>query len=310
MERNRTLYSRPVLSRLESSMQLSKRTAGILLAAALTVSGACAFGEAPVYAASAAASSTAAEGIHVPIVESGTKTKKVTVRTAKAVTKEQEEKEAKTKAEEVEKLAAEAAEKEAEEAKTQETEKTASVSASASQNSSSQAASSQTRTAQPAQQMQTVQPAYSGSVSQSGLANYILSCNPSIGQQTAQAEASAFIRYGNAYGVRPALLAALARCESNFTPGAYNGAGYYGLMQISNSVGSAYAGATGNALFGIDTNIRAGAAYLAANIRMFGSETVGLCGYMFGSGTVRSGNYSTGMANYRISIANQIAAYM
>ncbi|MDD5921722.1 MAG: lytic transglycosylase domain-containing protein [Eubacteriales bacterium] len=288
-------------------MQLSKRTAGILLAAALTVSGACAFGEAPAYAASAVSSSGASEGIHVPIVESGTKTKKVTVRTAKAVTKEQKEKEAKAKAEEEEKLAAE---KEAKEAKTQETEKTAPVSTSATSNASSQAASSQTRAAQPAQQTQTVQPAYSGSVSQSGLANYILSCNPSIGQQTAQAEASAFIRYGNAYGVRPALLAALARCESNFTPGAYNGAGYYGLMQISNSVGSAYAGATGNALFGIDTNIRAGAAYLAANIRMFGSETVGLCGYMFGSGTVRSGNYSTGMANYRISIANQIAAYM
>ena len=103
----------------------------------------------------------------------------------------------------------------------------------------------------------------------------------------------------------------IAQCESSFNPKALGGGQYYGLMQMSSQVGSAYAGATGSALYDIDTNIRAGAGYLSANMKIFGNDYVkAISAYGYGGLNVKRGNYSTTMANSRIAIANSISSWL
>lgn len=111
--------------------------------------------------------------------------------------------------------------------------------------------------------------------------------------------ASLINQYGEAYGIDPALIAAVIRCESSFNPHAVSTAGAVGLMQISlptwQEIKSTHhewrsiQNPEGDmqALFQPQINIAAGANYLHAMLRRYRGDPVkAVAAYNAGPGSV------------------------
>jgi len=91
-----------------------------------------------------------------------------------------------------------------------------------------------------------------------------------------------FRRAGATHGVRPSVLAAVAKVESAFNPDAISPAGARGLMQFM----PATAAAMGVDPFDPASAIDGAARYLSSNIRRFGSLELALAAYNAGPGAV------------------------
>ena len=91
----------------------------------------------------------------------------------------------------------------------------------------------------------------------------------------------------------PALVAALIRQESNFTPRATSGAGARGLMQVMPSVGAAIARSMGLPfwdpvlLYQPDVNVEIGTRHLATALRRYDNPALALAAYNAGDSRVR-----------------------
>ena len=86
-------------------------------------------------------------------------------------------------------------------------------------------------------------------------------------------------------GIDPLLLASLVRAESNFRPGAVSKAGAMGLTQLMPATA---AGLRVDDPFDPAENLRAGAKYLGANLRIYGRVDLALAAYQAGKGAVRA----------------------
>ncbi|WP_250028070.1 transglycosylase SLT domain-containing protein [Paractinoplanes maris] len=92
-----------------------------------------------------------------------------------------------------------------------------------------------------------------------------------------------FVKAGNRYGVSPKLLAAVAKVESSYNPGAVSKAGAQGLMQLMPSTAR---GLGVKNSFDPEQAINGGAKLLARNLREFKSLPLALAAYNAGGGAV------------------------
>jgi len=94
---------------------------------------------------------------------------------------------------------------------------------------------------------------------------------------------SLFTQAGARYGVDPAVLAGMAKTESNFDSGAVSSAGARGLMQFMPSTAAGLGVDTSDAASSIDGAAR----YLSSLTQQFGSTSLALAAYNAGPGTVQ-----------------------
>jgi soluble lytic murein transglycosylase-like protein len=95
--------------------------------------------------------------------------------------------------------------------------------------------------------------------------------------------ADLFTQAGAKYGVSPALLAAVAKTESNFTSSAVSPAGAQGLMQFMPATARGLGVDAGNPASAIDGAAR----YLSSLTQQFGSTDLALAAYNAGPGAVQ-----------------------
>ncbi len=86
-------------------------------------------------------------------------------------------------------------------------------------------------------------------------------------------------------GIDPLLLASLVRAESNFRPDAVSRAGAMGLTQLMPATAKSLNVADP---FDPAENLRAGAKYIGANLRIYGRVDLALAAYQAGKGAVRA----------------------
>ena len=91
-------------------------------------------------------------------------------------------------------------------------------------------------------------------------------------------------RRAKEYGVRPELVMAVIRAESNFNPKAVSSKGAQGLMQLMPRTAAAM-GITDP--FDPDQNIAGGTQYLSKLLKMFGNERLAVAAYNAGPGRVK-----------------------
>jgi cell wall-associated NlpC family hydrolase len=94
--------------------------------------------------------------------------------------------------------------------------------------------------------------------------------------------ADLFTQAGSRHGVDPAVLAGMARTESNFTSSAVSASGARGLMQFMPATAAALGVDTSDAASSIDGAAR----YLSSLTEQFGSTPLALAAYNAGPGTV------------------------
>lgn len=95
--------------------------------------------------------------------------------------------------------------------------------------------------------------------------------------------AGLFTQAGSRYGISPALLAAVAKTESNFDSSAVSTAGARGLMQFMPATASGLGVDTSDPASSIDGAAR----YLSSLVGQFGSTDLALAAYNAGPGTVQ-----------------------
>ncbi|MEG1067685.1 MAG: transglycosylase SLT domain-containing protein [Anaerovoracaceae bacterium] len=142
-----------------------------------------------------------------------------------------------------------------------------------------------------------------------GLAAYIRYKNGNIGREKSMNMAGYFIKYSDKYNVDEKVVMAVAQSESNFHEKSYNPAGYYGMMQASASLARAN-GYKPMSLLKAEAGIKVGAKYLGTLVRRYDSVSKGLAAYMYGSGTVDSGNYSRERVNKVLEKRDSIKNYL
>lgn len=102
----------------------------------------------------------------------------------------------------------------------------------------------------------------------SRIAEMILRLEPGTDRELVYEIAQSIARRSRNAGIRAELLCAVIANESRFDPNARSRTGDHGLCQLH-----------GRPIYGIDENIKAGAAHLAGAIRTQGSEERGLAAY-------------------------------
>lgn len=124
-----------------------------------------------------------------------------------------------------------------------------------------------------------------------GLASYIRKVNPNLSKKWSRTLAQIFINAGEKYNLDPTVLMALAQRESTFRAKVTSPYGYKGMMQTSDSLARHY-GYKPSELYKAKVSIDVASRYLRSLKKSFGTYTMALCGYMYGSGAVKKGNYS------------------
>lgn len=142
-----------------------------------------------------------------------------------------------------------------------------------------------------------------------GLAAYIRSVNPNVSKSKSLTMAGHFISKGKKYNVDAKVLMAIAQNESTFYTSAKSPYGYKGLMQTSDALARQY-GYKPSSLFKAEVSIDVGARYLGAMKKEFKTYTKALSAYAYGFGTVKSGNYSTAIANKLLKTRTNITRYL
>lgn len=142
-----------------------------------------------------------------------------------------------------------------------------------------------------------------------GLAAYIRYINPNVSRTKSLNMAGYFIQKANKYDLDAKVLMAIAQNESTFYTSAKSPYGYKGLMQTSDALARKY-GYKPSSLYKAEVSIEVGARYLSAMKKEFKTYTKALSAYAYGSGSVKSGNYSTKIANKMLKTRNQIRSYL
>ena len=119
-----------------------------------------------------------------------------------------------------------------------------------------------------------------GVVDSAGIADHLASLNPSLSDRQQQRIASAVLRCGERHGLDPSLVVAVIAAESGARPWVRSDKGAVGLMQVMPHMHRSLSLAGG--LTSIETNVDAGCAILADNIRRLGEER-GILAYFWGS---------------------------
>ncbi len=124
-----------------------------------------------------------------------------------------------------------------------------------------------------------------------GLAAYIRKVNPNLSKKWSRTLAQIFIDAGEKHNLDPTVLMALAQRESTFRAKITSPYGYKGMMQTSDYLAKKY-GYKPSELYTAKVSIDVAARYLKSLKKSFGTYTMALCGYMYGGGAVKKGNYS------------------
>ena len=112
------------------------------------------------------------------------------------------------------------------------------------------------------------------------IGQHLASLNPHLTARQQQRIAAAVLRSSAAHGLDPALVVAVIAAESGARPWVRSGKGAVGLMQVMPHMHRGMPLAGG--LASIETNVGAGCAILADNIRRLGEER-GILAYFWGS---------------------------
>lgn len=142
-----------------------------------------------------------------------------------------------------------------------------------------------------------------------GLAAYIRSVNPTVSKTKSLNMAGYFIDKGEKYNVAPEVLMAIAQNESTFYTNAHSPYGYKGLMQTSDALARKY-GYKPSSLYKAQVSIEVGARYLGSMKKQFKTYTKAISAYAYGSGAVKSGNYSTAIAKKVLKTRDKIEKYL
>ncbi|MGN0659672.1 MAG: transglycosylase SLT domain-containing protein [Emergencia sp.] len=142
-----------------------------------------------------------------------------------------------------------------------------------------------------------------------GLAAYIRYINPNVSKTKSLTMAGYFIAKAEKYNLDAKVLMAIAQNESTFYTNAKSPYGYKGLMQTSDALARRY-GYKPSSLYKAEVSIEVGARYLRAMKKQFKTYTKAISAYAYGSGAVKSGNYSTAIANKILKTRKQITSYL
>lgn len=144
---------------------------------------------------------------------------------------------------------------------------------------------------------------------QDGLAEYIRHVNHSVSANEADAMVDSFIEYSRYYNVDEKIVMAVAQTESAYCADAVSCADFKGLMQTGDYLAES-AGHTPSELFDPEVSIKVGASYIRDKIEEFGDIRLALTAYNQGSGSVHSGNYSTGYADLTMERAEAMEEFL
>ncbi len=142
-----------------------------------------------------------------------------------------------------------------------------------------------------------------------GLSAYIRHINRNVTKSEADVMAESFVKYGEKYNVDEKIVMAVAQNESTYYSNAVSCENFKGLMQTGDGLAE-NAGYSPDELFDPEISIKVGAKYLGAKISEFGDIRLALTAYNQGSGSVHSGNYSTGYADLAMDRAEAVEAFL
>lgn len=134
------------------------------------------------------------------------------------------------------------------------------------------------------------------------IADHLASLNPSLSERQQQRIAAAVLRCSERHGLDPSLVVAVIAAESGARPWVRSGKGAVGLMQVMPHMHRKLSLAGG--LTSIETNVDAGCAILADNIRRLGEER-GILAYFWGS-DIRGAAYLERVEAARRAFRDQI----
>lgn len=142
-----------------------------------------------------------------------------------------------------------------------------------------------------------------------GLAAYIRHVNGNVGESEALDMAEHFVKYAEEYNVDEKIVMAIAQNESTYYKDAVSCEDFKGLMQTGDGL-ARNAGYDPSQLFEPEISIKVGARYLRIKMDEFGDVRLALTAYNQGSGSVHSGNYSTGYADLAMQRAETVETYL
>lgn len=142
-----------------------------------------------------------------------------------------------------------------------------------------------------------------------GLAAYIRSVNRNVAEDAALDMARHFVKYAEEYEVDEKIIMAIAQNESTYYKDAVSSENYKGLMQTGDGL-ARNAGYDPSQLYDPEISIKVGARYLRIKLDEFGDMHLALTAYNQGSGSVHSGNYSTGYADLAMARAQTMDDFL
>lgn len=142
-----------------------------------------------------------------------------------------------------------------------------------------------------------------------GLSAYIRHINGNVTKSEADVMAESFVKYAEKYNVDEKIVMAVAQNESTYYSDAVSCENFKGLMQTGDGLAE-NAGYSPSELFNPEISIKVGAKYLSAKIDEFGDIRLALTAYNQGSGSVYSGNYSTGYADLAMNRAEAVETFL
>lgn len=142
-----------------------------------------------------------------------------------------------------------------------------------------------------------------------GLAAYIRHINRNVPAEEAAEMARYFVEYADQYGVDEKVVMAIAQNESTYYKDAVSCEDFKGLMQTGDGL-ARNAGYDPSQLFDPQVSIKVGARYLSIKMDEFGDLRLALTAYNQGSGSVHSGNYSTGYADLAMARAQTMERFL
>ena len=142
-----------------------------------------------------------------------------------------------------------------------------------------------------------------------GLAAYIRKVNRNVTHEQSLKYVEYFMDAAKKYNLDEKLIMALAQKESTFYSDATSSEDFKGLMQTGDGIART-AGYEPGDLYNPNISIKVGAKYLKDKFKEFGDRTLALTAYNQGSGSVHSGNYSTGYAEMITSYIQDINNYV
>ena len=142
-----------------------------------------------------------------------------------------------------------------------------------------------------------------------GLVAYIRHVNRNVTEGEAAAMVRYFVEYADRYEVDEKIVMAIAQNESTYYCDAVSCEDFKGLMQTGDGL-ARNAGYDPTELFDPQVSIQVGARYLSIKLDEFGDMRLALTAYNQGSGSVHSGNYSTGYADLAMARAKGMENFL